>query len=240
LALKEIVYKNNTFKISYEILNRDKTKDIVFLHGWGSNKELMKQAFGKYFRDFRHIYVDMPGFGKSSNEMVLDTTDYKNIVEKFLKNISLDSYIALGHSFGGKVALLLNPKKLILLSSAGIPVEKSFGIKFKILLFKSFKSIGFGKMYKFFASKDVEGMSQNMYETFKNVVDEDFSNDFKSFSNDALILWGKNDKATPLTSGKNIANLIKKSNFYEFEGDHYFFLKEPTKVAQKIKEFIGE
>lgn len=235
-----MTYKNNTFKISYEILNLDKNKDIIFLHGWGSNKELMKQAFGRYIEDFRHIYIDMPGFGASSNEMVLDTHDYKNIVEKFLESISSDGYAILGHSFGGKVALLLNPKKLILLSSAGIPVEKPLDIKLKILLFKSLKSLGLGKMYKIFASKDVEGMSQDMYETFKNVVDEDFSGDFKSFCNDTLILWGRNDKATPLASGKKIAYLIKKSRFYEFDGDHYFFLKEPAKVAQKIKEFIGE
>ena len=49
MASKEILYKQKKFKISYQILNIDKMKTIVFLHGWGSNKEIMSQAFGKNF-----------------------------------------------------------------------------------------------------------------------------------------------------------------------------------------------
>lgn len=45
----------------------------------------MKQAFEKFLPNFRHIYVDMPGFGKSSNEYTLTTKDYANIMEEFLK-----------------------------------------------------------------------------------------------------------------------------------------------------------
>ena len=37
----------------------------------GSNKEIMKQAFGKTLPHYKHIYLDMPGFGKSNNEMIL-------------------------------------------------------------------------------------------------------------------------------------------------------------------------
>ncbi len=238
MAVKEITYNNATYEIYYDIKNPDKNRDIVFLHGWGSNKELMKQAFGSYFKDFRHIYIDMPGFGKSPNEEILTTFDYKEIVELFLQTLSSKKDVIVGHSFGGKVAILLNPKKLVLLSSAGIKTEKSFKVKVKIALFKTLKPLGLGKFYKLFASKDVEGMKQNMYETFKNVVDENFEDIFKSFDSPTLILWGKEDSATPLSSGKKMASLIKNSTFYEFEGDHYFFLKEPKKVSEKIEEFI--
>ncbi len=41
-----------------------------------------------------------------------------------------------------------------------------------------------------------------MYATFKNVVDEDFSSKFEAFSNNALIFWGEEDRATSLESGK--------------------------------------
>ncbi len=240
MAVKDIIYNNVTYEIYYDIKNPDKERDIVFLHGWGSNKELMEQAFGGFFKEFRHIYIDMPGFGKSPNDEILNTFNYKEIVELFLQTISSKKDVIVGHSFGGKVATLLNPKKLVLLSSAGIKTEKSLKVKTKIAFFKTFKSLGLGKFYKLFASKDVEGMKQNMYETFKNVVDEDFEDIFKSFDSPTLILWGKEDSATPLSSGKKIASLIKNSNFYEFESDHYFFLKEPKKVSKKIKEFIED
>ncbi len=47
MAVKSINYKGREFEISYEIINPKKEKDILFLHGWGSNKEIMKSAFGQ-------------------------------------------------------------------------------------------------------------------------------------------------------------------------------------------------
>ncbi len=237
MAVRTIKVKNKTFDISYEIINKDKENDIIILHGWGSNKELMMGAFKNLMPSFRHIYIDMPGFGKSSNLYSLTTNDYYNIIERFIKELNIKKEIVIGHSFGGKVALLLNPKLLVLLSSAGIPVKKSLKTRIKIAIFKILKPIGGKNLYKLFATKDVEGMSKNMYETLKNVVDEDFSEKFRSFENRALIFWGKEDKATPLKSGEKIASLIKKSKFYPMEGDHYFFLKHPQKISEKIEEY---
>jgi len=234
MAVKQITYDNKSFAINYEIINNSKEKTIVFLHGWGSNKEVMKSSFSSFLQDFRHIYIDMPGFGKSSNEYVLTTTDYANIINEFLKNENSVKAIA-GHSFGGKVATLMQPKNLILLSSAGIIEEKASKVKFKIALVKVFKSIGIGSLTKMLRSKDVNKMSQNMYETFKNVVDEDFSEYFKTYKNNALIFWGEQDNATSLESGKKIAALIKDSKFYSYNSDHYFFMKHANDITTKIK-----
>lgn len=261
MALKQINYENKTFAISYEIVNNSCEKTILFLHGWGSNKEVMKSSFSAYLKNVKHIYIDMPGFGKSDNEYVLTTKDYANIVNEFLKKIidrdKMDVkseecsennpslltphpslFAIVGHSFGGKVATLLNPKNLILLSSAGIIEEKSSKVKFKIKLSKIMNSLGLGGLSKAFRSKDVNKMSQNMYETFKNVVDEDFENTFMSFKNNALIFWGEQDRATSLESGKKIAVLIKDSKFYSYNSDHYFFMKYANEITTKIEDGI--
>ncbi|MDZ7820116.1 MAG: alpha/beta hydrolase [Aliarcobacter sp.] len=70
----------------------------------------MKNVFSSYLKDFRHIYIDLPGFGKSSNNYVLTTQDYAKIVDEFLKLLDSSKDIIAGHSYGGKVAVLLNPK----------------------------------------------------------------------------------------------------------------------------------
>ena len=234
MASKEILYKQKKFKISYQILNIDKMKTIVFLHGWGSNKEIMSQAFGKNFDNFKHIYIDMPGFGASSNDEILTTLDYKNIIEIFLQKLNLNIEMIFGHSFGGKVATLLNPNILVLLSSSGILEQKPLTVKIKILIFKFLKLFGGSKLFSFFVSDDVKGMSKNMYKTFKNVVDENFAESFKNFKNKAIILWGKNDKSTSLESGKKIASLIKNSSFKAYDGEHYFFLKKGKNIEFDI------
>ncbi|MCT7583761.1 alpha/beta hydrolase [Aliarcobacter butzleri] len=238
MAIKNIVIDNKIFDISYEIINPSATKDIIFLHGWGSNKDIMKSAFSRYLKDFRHIYIDLPGFGKSPNEYVLTTNDYVNITSEFLKLLHSSKEFIAGHSYGGKVATLLNPQNLILLSSAGILEEKPFDVKLKIFFAKVLNFLGLRNITKRFRSKDVDKMSENMYATFKNVVNEDFSSYFSDFSNKAFIFWGKDDKATSLESGQKIANLIKKSTFEAFEGDHYFFIRKAKNICERIENGI--
>jgi len=238
LALKTIKFDNKSFDISYDIVNPSCKEDIVFLHGWGSNKQIMKQAFEKFLPNLRHIYIDMPGFGKSSSEYILTTQDYSKIIDEFLKLLNSNTVAIAGHSFGGKVATLLNPKNLILLSTAGILEEKPLDVKLKIKFAKFMNSLGLGGLSKIFRSKDVNTMSENMYATFKNVVDEDFTNYFKNYKKNGMIFWGKDDSATKLASGEKIHQLIQNSSFTSYEGDHYFFLKNAQDISKRVENGI--
>ena len=164
--------------------------------------------------------------------MILTTEDYGKIVTLFLETLGVRPRIAMGHSFGGKVATLLNTPCLVLLSSAGVVTEKPWSVKVKILGFKRLRDI--------FRSADVTGMSHEMYETFKNVVDEDFEHEFARSRSKALCFWGKEDTATPLYTGEKIAGLIPESRFYPLEGDHYFFLQHQAFIAQTITKECKE
>ncbi|EIF51958.1 alpha/beta fold hydrolase [Sulfurovum sp. AR] len=236
MASKEIRYKEQTFKLAYELVNPVQDKVLLVLHGWGSKKEIMKQAFATTLPDYKHIYLDMPGFGKSSNEMILTTADYANIVKLFLDTLGVRATIAMGHSFGGKVATLLKTPCLVLLSSAGIVTVKPWSVKVKIATFKLLKPLGMKKIRELFVAPDAQGMSHEMYETFKNVVDEDFEAEFAKSQSKALCFWGKEDTATPLYTGEKIAGLIKNSVFYPLDGDHYFFLTHKDFIAKAITE----
>jgi pimeloyl-ACP methyl ester carboxylesterase len=240
MAIKQIVKNNQTFEISYEILNHTKKDIIIFLHGWASNKEIMIQAFGTYLKEYKHIYIDMPGFGKSRNNYILNTFDYANILRYLLDELCINAknnqneFVIVGHSFGGKVATLLKPKKLVLLSSAGIVEKKSSKTLLTIRMAKIFNKCGLSKVTKLLRSRDVNMMSEAMYETFKNVVDEDFSSRFAKYDGEALLFWGEKDTATTLSSGQKIDKLIKNSKFTSYDGDHYFFLKYADDICNKI------
>ena len=238
MAAKEISYKNQIFKLSYEIINPSVKESILVLHGWGSNKEIMKQAFSKELKAYKHIYLDMPGFGASTNEMILTTEDYGKIVLLFLESLNVEPLLSMGHSFGGKVATLLNTEYLVLLSSAGIVTEKPWSIKIKIATFKMLKPLGFKRIRELFVAPDAQGMSHEMYETFKNVVDEDFENEFSKSKSKALCFWGIDDTATPLYTGEKIAGLIENSEFYPLDGDHFFFLKHANFIANNLGKVL--
>jgi pimeloyl-ACP methyl ester carboxylesterase len=236
MALKSIVYKEHSFDISYEIVNPTQTVDIVILHGWGSNKNLMKQSFSQEMSAFRHIYIDLPGFGNSTAPMAMTTADVAEIISLLLRELSVSKDIIVGHSFGGKVATLLEPEMLVLIASAGIVWSKPLKIRAKILFTKLLNGVGLKKFRSAFVAEDAKELSRFMYETFKNVVDEDFSSHFISYKNEALLFWGKEDSATPLRSAKKIASLLPKNKLFLYDGDHYFFMKESSDIAKKIQE----
>lgn len=239
MAIKSIHYRHQTFQISYEVLHAQKSKTLVFLHGWGSSKALMKQAFGEEMDTFRHIYIDLPGFGNSTCNRALNTEDYANIIELFLAQINANhDHIILGHSFGGKVALLMNPSMLVLLGSAGIPVPKSLEVKAKIALFKGLKVLGLSRLRAQFVAEDAKALSEIMYETFKNVINEDFTKHFESYRGKALLCWGREDTATPLWTAEKILSLMEDARLVVYEGDHYFFLQEAASVSKEIESTL--
>ena len=238
MAIKSIQYNQHTLDISYEIINPKAKIDLIILHGWGSNKNLMKKSFSSYMDSFRHIYIDLPGFGNSTCSMALHTKDYARIIELLMIELNASKDIILGHSFGGKVALLLEPKILVLVASAGIYVTKSFKVNAKILLYKLLKLFGFAKFRSYFVASDAKELSEHMYKTFKNVVNEDFSKEFASCDSKALLCWGKDDTATPLSSAQKIDSLIKNSYLKIYDGDHYFFMKNAQDISQEIENIF--
>lgn len=51
MANRQIKALNQDYIVSYEIIGDG--ADIVFLHGWGAKKEIMKKAFSAHFAGFR-------------------------------------------------------------------------------------------------------------------------------------------------------------------------------------------
>lgn len=242
MASKELVCGSESYKISYEISNLQRAEYILVLHGWGANKALMSRVFADKFRRYAIACVDLPGFGASSQPArALGSEDYAEIMRAFIVALGKQPAAIMGHSFGGKIATLLRPQNLILLSSAGIIEPKPFAVRAKIAIFKILKRLGLAGLWRAFASKDAAGMSKTMYETLKNVVNEDFRDIFSALNpQNALIFWGKDDRATSLKSGELIHSLIKNSKFYPLAGDHFFFLQSADFIGEQIeKELSG-
>ncbi len=240
MASREVVYQGKKFELSYELVNPSKQDTVLILHGWGSNKEIMIGAFSGYFKNLKHLYIDLPGFGRSTNEFTLTTKEYAGIINAFCESMQIAPKIIMGHSFGGKVATLLQPECLVLLSSSGILVPKPFSVRAKIALFKLLKPLGLSRLRNLFVSADAKGMSEAMYSTFKNVVNEPFEEYFANYKGRAILFWGKQDSATPLWTAEKIVTLIPNSRLFPLEGDHYFFLGLGAFISSEIEKLCLE
>ena len=114
--------KIKDININFVQYGNKKGKNIVLLHGWGQNTNVM-DIIGKRLE--KHCYitnVDFPGFGDSEEpKKALTIYEYEEVIEELLNELNIVNPILIGHSFGGRVAIIYASKnkvdKLILLAS---------------------------------------------------------------------------------------------------------------------------
>lgn len=245
-------------KVYYEI-NGDGYPILLF-HGWGGNSKSLYPIGSVLEKNYKVIYIDFPGFGKSDTPTKsFDGEDYKNIILKLIDNLKIKSYVILGHSFGGRIGIRVakerkdEVKGLILIDSAGIRDKKTIKQRFTEKTFKLLKNLTIklfkGKsqekilnnLRKFFGSKDYKSVNGVMRDTLVKIVNEDLSSIMSEIETKTLIIWGENDKELPLRHGYIMKEKIKNSKLVIIKNaGHFPYLDNLTKVVSEIKNFLGE
>ena len=80
---------------------------LVFLHGWGGDREYWKNQVEALAGEYRVVAIDQAGFGESGRNRKVWTADaLAGDVAAVVKELGLKRVILVGHSMGGPVALL--------------------------------------------------------------------------------------------------------------------------------------
>lgn len=219
--------------------------DIVLLHGWGQNIEMMKPVGDKL--NGHIIILDLPGYGESSEPPNVWTIyDYVECVHEFLNSIGVKNPIMMGHSFGGKISLAYaskyKVKKLVLFASPFKKGVEKMPLKTKIL--KAAKKIpllnkleGFAK--KHIGSTDYKNASEMMRKILVETVNLDIREDVKKIKCPTFIFWGTNDEAVPVEDAKELESLIPDAGLVIYEGcTHYAYLEMLPQVIKVIRIFL--
>ena len=232
--------------IDVNYIQYGKGKDIVLLHGWGQNIEMMRPLGDNFADKFRITILDLPGFGKSSEPNVAWTiTDYSLFLEEFIKTLNIKKPIIMGHSFGGRVAICYsarNPiEKLVLFGSPCIRIQEKLSIKVKVL--KKLKSLpglnSFGEyMKQFIGSRDYKNASPIMRQTLVNVVNEDLSKYAREIEEPTLLIWGENDDEAPVSDARELEKIMIDSALIVLPGTHYAYLENLEKVVLILNNFV--
>ena len=139
-----VIMTINIKNMDINYIQYGKGKDIVLLHGWGQNIEMMN-PIGKRLEDnFRITVLDLPGHGASSEPLAAITIyDYCEILREFLEKLEIKNPILIGHSFGGRIAIIYasnyKTEKLVLLGAPCIRKKEKMSLKVKTL--KTLKKI---------------------------------------------------------------------------------------------------
>lgn len=133
----EVIISGKSF--FYWEVNPESKKVVVLLHGFPGNHEGLLELADNLDNGYRIIIPDLPACGQSAPlEKAHQLKNYSQWLRAFLKNLSIEKTILIGHSFGARVALVFAvnyPKKiekLILIT----PVSKVDGFIPKIASLK--------------------------------------------------------------------------------------------------------
>ncbi|MFB6212216.1 MAG: alpha/beta fold hydrolase [Candidatus Magasanikbacteria bacterium] len=249
--MKKII---NDLKIEY--CDEGSGPTILFLHGWGSNKQSFNFLARKLKKEHRVVRMDLPGFGKSQippKNWFLD--DYINLVKEFIEKLDLEIDTLIGHSFGGRIIIKGNSEKIlqanrnVLIGAEGVKTNKN---KIKTKFIKKISKIGKlillippfifwkGKIRRYFYSKigsDYMNAGE-MKQIYLNIIEEDLEIHAQKITTPTLLIWGQDDQITPISKGRKLSRLIENSKLKTIEDSgHFIHEDKPEEVLKSIKKF---
>lgn len=221
-------------------------KDIILLHGWGQNIQMMSPLGAPLSQKYRVTILDFPGFGESEEPKdAWSIYDYALLVEFMIQQLNIKKPIIMGHSFGGRVAIKYSAdhpiEKLVLFGSPCIRKNQTMPIKVKLL--KTLKKLpGMDilgeKMKKYIGSRDYKAASPLMRQILVNTVNEDLSNEARRIEEPTLLVWGDHDTEAPLIDAQDLENIMIDAGLVVLPGTHYAYLENLGQVLNIIESFI--
>ena len=221
-------------------------KDILLLHGWGQNIEMMKMLGDNFSDRFRITILDFPGFGLSEEPgEAWNIKDYANMLEEFINELDIKKPIIMGHSFGGRVAIRYSAdhvvEKIVLFGSPCVREDTELPLSVKIL--KGIKKLpGMDKIGEFaknfIGSRDYKAASPIMRQTLVNVVNEDLSKYAKEIDCPTLLIWCYIDDEAPVSDAKILAGIMVDAALIVLPGTHYAYIENLGQVVNILNNFI--
>ena len=235
----------NDININYIKYGNNKKDTIVLLHGWGQNIDMMKPIGNYLEQDYQILIIDLPGFGNSDEpKYAWSLLDYVKSIREILLKEKIDNPIMMGHSFGGKLALLYasiyDVKKLVVFAS---PINHNHKVSLKSKMLKQIKKLPLmdklgEKMKNHMGSTDYRKSSPIMREILVNHLGTDIYDDLANIKSSTLIIWGENDITVSPNVAYEIDNVIPDSGVVLLPGTHYAYLENLNRVIDILYKFL--
>lgn len=243
-------------KINY--IKTGSGEPVLVLHGWGASIETVMPIVNTLKKDHTVFALDLPGFGKSQKpEEVFGSFCYADIVKEFMDRLIPGRLSLVGHSFGGKLSIILSSKypdrilKVVLIDSSGLIPKRTLKYHIRVKGFKLLKKLyttlvfwedkdkRMEKLYRKFGSDDYQNSSGVMRKILVRVVNENLKPILRDIKAPTLLIWGDKDDATPLYMGHIMEKEIKDSGLVVFEGaGHYAYLDDYNRFNRVMEAFF--
>jgi len=225
---------------------------VLLLHGWGGGLRSL-DAIGEPIAQHREVWsMALPGFeGSPEPSEPWGTRDYVEVVNAWLDRRGLAGTDVIAHSFGGRIGIGLASRypdrvgRLILIASAGLRPRRTLRTRGKIVLAKVLSRLSRvtgGKAGSWLeerryrlGSDDWRSASTIMRGTLSRVLSEDLSKEIVKIGVPTLLVWGEDDRETPLWMGRRMAALIRGARLATIpHAGHYPFLDRRGEVLSEV------
>ncbi|MGI6316114.1 MAG: alpha/beta fold hydrolase [Christensenellales bacterium] len=227
---------------------------LVLLHGWGGKRDSWLPVIRHYAENYTVYVLDFPGFGQTPEPPhTWDVTDYAALVDEWLEALGVRGAYVIGHSFGGRVAILLAARyphrvaKLVLTDAAGLIPKRSFRYYVKVYTYKIGKVLSrllglpIEKLMKKAGSPDYQQLSQGMRKIFTRVVNQDLSGYLPDIQAPTLLIYGREDKETPVAFGEYMEKHIPDAGLVVLENaGHFAYLDQFPSFCKIVNVFLKE
>lgn len=213
---------------------------IIFLHGWGRNLNDFDKVTKQIDDDFTVYQLDLPGFGQTFLAKSLTIEEYADIIHEFSLSLAINNPILIGHSFGGRIAMMYAAKykldKLVLIASPGIKPRFNLLKYLKIKTYKLFKIM---KIKLNTGSIDYKNANNNLKETLVKAINFDLTEYAKKIDIPTLLIYGEKDKQVPLYIGCKLNKFIKNSALITIpKCGHFPYVEKYRHFLIVLKSFI--
>jgi pimeloyl-ACP methyl ester carboxylesterase len=232
-------------------------EQVLLLHGWGGSIESMGLIFDALAKSYSVFAIDFPGHGQSDlPPSPWGVSDYTDCLLHIMDTLGLQRPHIIAHSFGGRVTIRLaklhpdRVNKIILVDSAGIRPPRPPKYYFKIGLAKTAKFLAryggeIGQAIRNFifshmGSKDYINAGP-LRDTFIKVVNDDQAEMLPYIKSPTLLIWGADDKDTPLASANRMEKLIPHASLVVLENaGHFSYIDQSNKFNLIIRKFLRD
>lgn len=249
----EYIYRDNPVFID----RRGEGPAVLLLHGWGCDHTVF-ESLGELLRTRHTVYLfDLPGFGRSAEpDAVWGVEEYARLVEAFVREQGIGTPSLVGHSFGGRVALLYASRnrvgRMMLVDAAGVKPVRTWRYYYRVYSYKLLSRCVrallpreraerlIERWRKRRGSSDYGNASPRMRAVLSKVVNEDLRAVMPRIGAPTLLFWGENDTATPLRDARIMERLIPDAGLVTVPGaGHFSFLEQPAFFAAVVRSFFN-
>lgn len=237
---------------------------LIVMHGWGSSTSLMQPLIKRLEESFHVAAFDFPGHGESPlPKNGYGMPGHLDVLRGVLSHLEWTSYGIVGHSNGGRVALVHaaqtsdDVRFLALIAPSGIRRKRSLSFYVRswsarilkapfALLPGPLRNVGLdwlrhSLVWRLLGSSDYRALQGVMRETFVQTVNHYVDDVLPSVKAPVLLLRGERDEAITRDQIERMMSLLPDGGAFEVpDAGHYAHLDRPEVIALAIRELHAQ